>query len=199
MAQFDQYKSQYPQLAEYLSSRCNIVSFRKAGTKTFLFSLQMPKAWQGAMHRIKFRMQLRKIYRGSSEGRRISLPSTKTRLTVEGAGDFSRLESRRPWRCISESASTQMASILNGLSLSKVRPFGSGFLIFSDYARPAIRLSALMGNCRSSTFSRTTRSGVGEDGPDASTSRITGVAESRSGASSLYVQSMPMKSWKTGG
>src|SRR5256885_1346526 len=37
-----------------------------------------------------------------------------------------------------------MAAIVNGLSLSKLRPFGSTFFIFSDYARPAIRLSALM-------------------------------------------------------
>ena len=37
-----------------------------------------------------------------------------------------------------------MAAIVNGLALSKLRAFGSTFLIFSDYARPAIRLSALM-------------------------------------------------------
>ena len=37
-----------------------------------------------------------------------------------------------------------MAAIVNGLSLSKLRAFGSTFFIFSDYARPAIRLSALM-------------------------------------------------------
>src|SRR5262249_49494065 len=37
-----------------------------------------------------------------------------------------------------------MAAVLNGMALVKVRPYGSGFLIFSDYARGAIRLSALM-------------------------------------------------------
>src|SRR5262249_49635437 len=37
-----------------------------------------------------------------------------------------------------------MAAVLNGLSLSKVRPFGSGLLIFSDYSRAAVRLSGLM-------------------------------------------------------
>src|SRR5437867_4126397 len=37
-----------------------------------------------------------------------------------------------------------MAAIVNGLSLSKLRAFGATFVIFSDYARPAIRLSALM-------------------------------------------------------
>jgi transketolase len=37
-----------------------------------------------------------------------------------------------------------MAAIINGLSLSKVRAFGATFFIFSDYARPGIRLAALM-------------------------------------------------------
>jgi transketolase len=70
-------------------------------------------------------------------------PSCKTRLTFEGAGDFN-AESpagRNLHFGIREHA---MGAILNGLSLSKIRPFGSGFLIFSDYGRAAIRLSALM-------------------------------------------------------
>jgi transketolase len=57
-----------------------------------------------------------------------------------------------------------MSSILNGLSLSKVRPFGSGFLIFSDYAKPAIRLSALMELPVIYIFTHDSI-GVGEDGP----------------------------------
>ena len=57
-----------------------------------------------------------------------------------------------------------MGAILNGLSLSKVRPFGSGFLIFSDYGRPAIRLSALMEIPVIHIFTHDSI-GVGEDGP----------------------------------
>jgi transketolase len=57
-----------------------------------------------------------------------------------------------------------MGAILNGLSLSKVRAFGSGFLIFSDYARPAIRLSALMELPVIHIFTHDSI-GVGEDGP----------------------------------
>src|SRR5436853_2314006 len=57
-----------------------------------------------------------------------------------------------------------MGSILNGMSLSKMRPFGSGFLIFSDYARPAIRLSALMELPVIYIFTHDSI-GVGEDGP----------------------------------
>ena len=37
-----------------------------------------------------------------------------------------------------------MGAILNGMALSKVRPYGSGFLIFSDYCKPSIRLAAIM-------------------------------------------------------
>ena len=34
-----------------------------------------------------------------------------------------------------------MGAVLNGLALSKLRAFGSGFLIFSDYGRAPIRLA----------------------------------------------------------
>ena len=70
-------------------------------------------------------------------------PSCKTRLTFEGAGDFSAQNpaGRNLHFGIREHA---MGAILNGLSLSKIRPFGSGFLIFSDYGRAPIRLGALM-------------------------------------------------------
>ncbi len=90
-------------------------------------------------------------------------PSTKTRLTFEGAGDFGPEDhgGRNLHFGIREHA---MASILNGLSLSKVRPYGSGFLIFSDYARPAIRLSALMEIPTIHIFTHDSI-GVGEDGP----------------------------------
>ena len=57
-----------------------------------------------------------------------------------------------------------MAAILNGMVFSKIRAFGSGFLIFSDYARPAIRLSALMEFPVIHIFTHDSI-GVGEDGP----------------------------------
>ena len=57
-----------------------------------------------------------------------------------------------------------MGALLNGLSLSKIRPFGSGFLIFSDYGRAAIRLSALMELPVTYIFTHDSI-GVGEDGP----------------------------------
>jgi transketolase len=57
-----------------------------------------------------------------------------------------------------------MAAIVNGLSLSKIRAFGATFFIFSDYARPAIRLSALMELPAIFVFTHDAM-GDGEDGP----------------------------------
>ena len=90
-------------------------------------------------------------------------PSCKTRLTFADAGDFTaeRPGGRNFHFGIREHA---MAAILNGMSLSKLRPFGSGFLIFSDYGRPAIRLSALMELPVIHIFTHDSI-GVGEDGP----------------------------------
>jgi transketolase len=90
-------------------------------------------------------------------------PSTKTRLTFSSAGDFQAgsPSGRNLHFGIREHA---MGAILNGLALSKLRPFGSGFLIFSDYGRGAIRLSALMEIPSLHIFTHDSI-GVGEDGP----------------------------------
>jgi transketolase len=90
-------------------------------------------------------------------------PSNKTTLTFEGAGN---LQADSPGGKnlhfgIREHA---MAAIVNGLSLSKLRAFGSTFFIFSDYARPAIRLSALMELPTIFVFTHEAM-GDGEDGP----------------------------------
>ncbi len=90
-------------------------------------------------------------------------PSTKTRLTFEGAGDFQAgsYGGRNIHFGIREH---MMHAVLNGLAVSKLRPFGSQFLIFSDYARTAIRLSALMEIPVLHIFTHDSI-GVGEDGP----------------------------------
>ncbi len=89
--------------------------------------------------------------------------STKTALKFEGAGDFEpgSFGGRNLHFGIREHA---MAAIVNGLSLSKLRAFGSTFFIFSDYARPAIRLSALMELPAIFVFTHDAM-GDGEDGP----------------------------------
>jgi transketolase len=90
-------------------------------------------------------------------------PSTKTRLGFEGAGDFQAgsYGGRNLHFGVREHA---MAAILNGLSVSKLRAYGSGFLIFSDYARCSIRLSAIMEIPTIHIFTHDSI-GVGEDGP----------------------------------
>ena len=91
------------------------------------------------------------------------VPSTKTLLTFEGAGDVRAAApgGKNLHFGIREHA---MAAILNGLALSKLRPFGATFLIFSDYARPAIRLAALMELPVVFVFTHDAM-GDGEDGP----------------------------------
>ena len=90
-------------------------------------------------------------------------PSTKTRLLMPGAGDFSAgaYDGRNVHFGVREHA---MGAILNGLCLCGVRPYGSGFFIFSDYGRPAIRLAALMELPVIYVFTHDSI-GVGEDGP----------------------------------
>jgi transketolase len=90
-------------------------------------------------------------------------PSNKTALKFAGAGDFEPESpgGRNLHFGIREHA---MAAIVNGLSLSKLRAFGSTFFIFSDYARPAIRLSALMELPTILIFTHDAM-GDGEDGP----------------------------------
>ena len=90
-------------------------------------------------------------------------PSNKTTLKYEGAGDFQTVSPRGKniHFGIREHA---MAAIVNGLSLSKIRAYGSTFFIFSDYARPAIRLSALMELPTIFVFTHDAM-GDGEDGP----------------------------------
>ena len=90
-------------------------------------------------------------------------PSNKTLLTYKGAGD---LQAATPGGKnlhygIREHA---MGAVVNGLSLSKLRAFGATFFIFSDYARPAIRLSALMELPTLFVFTHDAM-GDGEDGP----------------------------------
>ncbi len=90
-------------------------------------------------------------------------PSTKSNMTFDGAGSFEadNYGGRNLHFGIREHA---MGSICNGLALSALRPYGSGFLIFSDYMKPPIRLSAIMELPVVYIFTHDSI-GVGEDGP----------------------------------
>lgn len=89
-------------------------------------------------------------------------PSTKTIITAKEAGHFSPAGPGRNLHFgIREHG---MAAILNGMALTKVRPYGATFLIFSDYAKAGIRLGALMDLPVIHIFTHDSI-GLGEDGP----------------------------------
>ncbi|MFA9561159.1 MAG: transketolase [Nitrospirota bacterium] len=162
MARFSEYQAQYPELADHLYK---------------MQHRQLPEAWDKGLPTfppdekgLAGREASAKVLNAVATnvpwvlgGAADLAPSTKTRLTFEGAGDFTseNPSGRNVHFGVREHA---MGAILNGLSLSKVRPYGSGFLIFSDYARPAIRLSALMEIPVLHVFTHDSI-GVGEDGP----------------------------------
>jgi transketolase len=161
-AQFEAYRQQYPDLAEhgYRMLRRELPDGWDRGLPTF------PADTSGIASRDASGQVLNVLAQnvpwllgGSAD----LGPSCKTRLTFDGAGDFSAEypAGRNLHFGIREHA---MGAMLNGLSLSKLRPFGSGFLIFSDYARTAIRLSALMEIPVIHIFTHDSI-GVGEDGP----------------------------------
>ena len=161
-SKFEEYKNDYPELADQLYC---------------MQHRQLPEGWDKSIP--VFEPDEKGIASRSSSGRVLNAvaenvpwliggsadltPSTKTRLTFEGAGDLlaSDYGGRNLHFGVREHA---MGAVLNGLSLSKIRPFGSGFLVFSDYGRPAIRLSALMELPVIHIFTHDSI-GVGEDGP----------------------------------
>jgi transketolase len=162
VARFSQYQGKYPELANQL--------FR-------MQHRQLPEGWdrdlpafkpdpKGLAGRDASGQVLNAIARRVPwliGGAADLAPSTKTRLTLEGAGDFNAETpgGRNLHFGIREHA---MGAIVNGLSLSKVRPYGAGFLIFSDYSRPTLRLAAIMEIPIVFVFTHDSI-GVGEDGP----------------------------------
>ncbi len=161
-AQIAEYRKQYPELAEEL--------FR-------MQHRQLPEGWDRNVPEfpadpkgLATRESSAKVLNAVAKnipwligGAADLAPSTKTRLTFADAGDFSaeNYAGRNFHFGIREHA---MGAILNGMSLVKVRPFGSGFFIFVDYMRGSLRLSALMEIPVIYIFTHDSI-GVGEDGP----------------------------------
>jgi transketolase len=162
MILFDQYKVQHPEAADHLykMQHRQLPDGWDRDIPTFPAD---PKGMAGRDASGKVLNAIAKNLPWLIGGAADLAPSTKTRFTFEGAGDFEAgsYGGRNFHFGIRENA---MASILNGLSLSKVRPFGSGFLIFSDYSRPGIRLAAIMEIPVIYVFTHDSI-GVGEDGP----------------------------------
>jgi transketolase len=161
-AKFEEYRRQYPELAEhgYRMLRRQLPDGWERGLPLFAADAKgMPTRDASSQVLNVLAKNVPWLLGGSAD----LAPSCKTRLTFEGAGDFTAGDpaGRNLHFGIREHA---MGAMLNGLSLSKIRPFGSGFLIFSDYARAAIRLSALMEIPVIHIFTHDSI-GVGEDGP----------------------------------
>jgi len=89
--------------------------------------------------------------------------ATSNKTNLKGAGDFQAGDyaGRNLHFGVREHG---MGAILNGLAVSKVRPFGATFFNFSDYMRPSIRLAALMEIPVIYVFTHDSI-GLGEDGP----------------------------------
>lgn len=162
MAKFQEYKTQYPDLADQLYK---------------MQHRQLPEGWARGL--TEYLADPKGLATRESSGKVLNAiakevpwliggsadlaPSTKTRLTFEGAGDF---EAETPGGRnfhfgVREHA---MGAVMSGMSLSKVRPYGSGFMIFSDYGRPSIRLASMMELPVIYVFTHDSI-GVGEDGP----------------------------------
>jgi len=159
---FDQYKAEYPELADEI----NRMQHR-----------ELPDSWDKNLP--TFPADAKGMATRDSSGKVLNVvaenvpwliggsadlaTSDRTRLKFEGAGDFQpgSYGGRNLHFGVREHA---MGAALNGLAVSKVRPFGGTFFNFTDYMKPAVRLAALMEI--PSIFIYTHDSiGLGEDGP----------------------------------
>ena len=161
-ALFDSYRKKYPDLADRLDR---------------MAKREIPAGWDSDLP--KFDADSKGVATRDSSGKALNAiaahypwlmggsadlsPSTKTDLKFEGVGDLEAASpgGRNMHFGIREHA---MGAILNGMALSNVRPYGSSFLIFSDYMKPPIRLAALMELPVIYVFTHDSI-GVGEDGP----------------------------------
>ncbi len=161
-AKFQAYKRQFPQMADEIE-RMQRRALPEGWDRDLPVFPSDPKGLAGRDSSNKALNAFAKNVPWLMGGSADLTPSTKTRLDFDGAGDFQAgdYSGRNLHFGIREHA---MAAILNGMSLVKVRPYGSGFFIFSDYARGAIRLSALMELPVIHIFTHDSI-GVGEDGP----------------------------------
>ncbi|CAB3769142.1 transketolase [Paraburkholderia humisilvae] len=159
---FDAYGKQYPELAKEL---------------TLMLESKLPDNWDADIP--TFEADPKGIATRESSGKVLNAiaqrvpwliggaadlsPSTKTNLKFEGAGSFEHdsYAGRNLHFGIREHG---MGAVANGLAVSGLRPYGSTFLIFSDYMKPPIRLSAIMEVPVIYVFTHDSI-GLGEDGP----------------------------------
>jgi transketolase len=161
-AHFDEYRATYPELADEIK----LMEHR-----------QLPAGWDSELP--SFPADAKGLATRDSSGKVENAiaknvpwliggsadlaPSTKTLLTFESATGFQagNYRFRNLHFGIREHA---MSAIVNGMCLTKVRPFGATFFVFTDYMRGGLRLSALMGIPAIYVLTHDSL-GVGEDGP----------------------------------
>jgi len=159
---YDEYKAEYPELALQLDT---------------MLAGELPAGWEADVP--VFPADAKGLASRESSGKVLNalakvIPwlvggsadlakSNNSRLLFEGAGDFQAksYSGRNVHFGVREHA---MGAIINGMSLSKLRSYAAGFLIFSDYARTPIRLAALMEIPLFYIYTHDSI-GVGEDGP----------------------------------
>ncbi len=165
MRKFEEYKTQFPDLADQMD-RIQKRELPAGWDKDLPVFPPDAKGVAGRDASAKVLNALAKNVPWLIGGSADLAPSTKTRLTFDGAGDFlaggaGNYGGRNFHFGIREHA---MGAALNGMSLCKVRPYGSGFMIFSDYGRAPIRLASIMEIPVIYIFTHDSI-GVGEDGP----------------------------------
>lgn len=129
-------------------------------------------------HKAKMSAEAPKLATRAASGKALEVINAATPLTVGGSADLTGSNNTRTPGLEDVTAADAsgryinygvrehlMASAMNGIALhGGFIPYGGTFLVFTDYARPAIRLSALMG--QRVVYVMTHDSiGVGEDGP----------------------------------
>ena len=161
-AQFDAYKKKYPSLADEIS-RMERRQLPEGWDKDLPSFPADPKGLATRDSSGKAENAIAKNVPWFLGGAADLSPSTKTLLTFEDAtgfqpGNYGR---RNLHFGIREHA---MAAAVNGMSLTKVRPFGATFFVFTDYMRGGLRLSAIMGIPVIYILTHDSI-GLGEDGP----------------------------------
>ena len=159
-AKFEAYKAQYPELAEQFVKAMNNELPADYDAEIPVYETGKSVATRSSSGEVinALAKKVPSFFGGSAD----LAGSNKT--TMKGAGDFSpeNYAGRNIWFGVREFA---MGAALNGMALhGGVNVFGGTFFVFSDYVRPAIRLSALMGLPVTYVFTHDSIA-VGEDGP----------------------------------
>ncbi len=159
-AKFESYKAEFPELAEQFVKAMNNELPADFDAEVPVYEAGKSVATRSSSGDVinALAKKVPSFFGGSAD----LAGSNKT--TIKGAGDFfpETPEGRNIWFGVREFA---MGAALNGMALhGGVNVFGGTFFVFSDYVRPAVRLSALMGLPVTYVFTHDSIA-VGEDGP----------------------------------